>query len=219
MNLTKICISMALLGGAVCAQVVNKFAGSSPFTSDTLYVGGDISQSDPTQDVIVTLQDHSGAAQGKLYFMDPLTGNPIYCFQNDSVTSPPSPVTKDITAAVHSVPAGTPLYFKFVVIWGWPSDAKYSGANIPGVSKYVSSASSDGLADVTKHYDRRWCVMGRHKTAGVTDGLVEFGFEDNSAVSGGWGPTDMDFNDAIFNVSGLQVGVSTRTLANKGTVR
>ena len=61
---------------------------------------------------------------------------------------------------------------------------KYTGANQPGASRYVSLAANP-------KYGHRWCVSGT-----VNDSIVEFGFEDNVEAS-----SDFDFDDIVFRTN------------------
>jgi hypothetical protein len=142
----------------------------------------------------------------------PITGVTRNLFSNMN----PIGTWGSIDAEVHSVPLGTPITFRYITNWPWNSDKKYSGPNLPGLSPFASDSSTDAFSDPNRRYGHRWCVVGKEKFGGVLTGKLEFGFEDNSAMGPPMGPTDMDFNDIIFTVSGLRIGKETRALASKG---
>jgi hypothetical protein len=118
-----------------------------------------------------------------------------------------------------SIPTGAEITFSYKVIstcgfpgcWGiTPTDMlpKYSGPN-RGYDRYRSQATSDNMANPNWRFGNRWSVVGRNPA-----GDLEFGFEDCTQAK-----SDMDFDDVIFTVSNLEIGIFNRKLLTKDLVR
>jgi hypothetical protein len=207
----------ALLAAGALGQSDYFLRGTAPiFTADTLYVGAQFARTNSTSTVNVWLKGNSAAWQGELYLIHPVSGAEIFLFKNYGNLGP---TNIDITSHVAAAPLNTPITFRYKVNGGDPWWWFYTGPNLPGISTYVNGATSDIHPNPDRRYGRRFSVVGKSKTAGVLDGSLELGFEDNSDMGDkGWVLSDMDYNDIIFGVSGMSMGVTTRTLASKGFV-
>ncbi|MEO7426878.1 MAG: hypothetical protein ABI036_16950 [Fibrobacteria bacterium] len=159
--------------------------------ADTLYIGASFTRTsfDP---VTIWLIGNEAGWTGNLYVINPKTGQETFLFTNHS-----TPNQKIVLSDLFDIPLGDTVYFDYKVVTPasgtWPAEAsrkaKYTGANIPGQSKYVAEA-------VSAKYGHRWSVAGR-----VNDSLVQFGFEDNVNAVGTQDASDMDFDDIIFGTT------------------
>lgn len=158
---------------------------------DTLFVGASFTRTS-FKPVTVTLKGNEAGWSGDLLFIDPKTGIEDRLFSNHD-----APGTTVNLSARHDIAIGDTVYFVYRVTSpannNYPSAnsrlPKYTGPNIPGVSKYVSAPSGG-------KYGHRWSVAGR-----MNDSLVIFGFEDNVETS-----SDFDYDDIVF--------LTTLSLAN-----
>ncbi|MDQ2999709.1 MAG: hypothetical protein M3Y08_00400 [Fibrobacterota bacterium] len=151
-----------------------------------MYIGASFTRTsfDP---VSIWLIGNEAGWTGDLYFTSPKTGQEFLLFNNKS-----TPNQRLVLSATHDIGIGDTVYFVYKVRPSsdptWPTlnsqKPKWTGLNLPGVSKYVTAPSS-------AKYGHRWSVAGR-----VNDSLVQFGFEDN--VENG---SDMDFDDIIFGTT------------------
>jgi hypothetical protein len=154
--------------------------------ADTMYIGASFTRTsfDP---VSIWLIGNEAGWTGDLYFISPKTGQEFLLFNNKS-----TPNQRIILSATHDIGIGDTVYFVYKVRPSndpnWPTlnsqKPKWTGPNVPGVSKYVTAPS-------TVKYGHRWSVAGR-----VNDSLVQFGFEDNVESN-----SDMDFDDIIFGTT------------------
>lgn len=85
---------------------------------------------------------------------------------------------------------------------------KYSGPN-RGRDLHRSQATSDNMPNPNWRFGNRWSVVGR-----TPDGDLEFGFEDCTQDF-----SDMDFDDVVFTVTNLEIGVFTRKIVTRDLVR
>jgi hypothetical protein len=139
---------------------------------------------------------------GDLYFMDPVTGSPIKLFSNHS----PPGVALDLTSMVN-IPKGIPLTFMYKVDKLFPGatdstllEPKYTGPNNKR-SKYVSPISSNINNNPSFRFGNQWAVAGR-----VDANTLEFGFEDDTTPG-----SDMDFDDIVFQIDGLNLALYMRS--------
>ncbi len=159
--------------------------------ADTLFIGASFTRTslDP---VTVWLIGNEAGWTGNLYFIDAKTGQETFLFTNHS-----TPNQKIVLSSLFDIPVGDTVFFEYRVVTPaagtWPSEQsrkpKYTGANIPGQSRFVSEPASPA-------YGHRWSVAGR-----VNDSLVQFGFEDNVNPPGTPNASDMDFDDIIFGTT------------------
>jgi hypothetical protein len=207
-----------LLGTAAWGQT-DYFLSSATygFTADKLYLGAEFRV---TGLVTVTLKNNHALALGELWYINPTNGQEVFLFRNKDLPKP--------SVTLPALPIGQTLTFFYKTTEPmYNNDKKYSGPNIPGVSQYVNPMSSDANLDPNKRWGARYCAVGRERTApgGALTGNLEFGYEDESDHNQvpninpprSW--SDMDFNDIIFSVSGLEMGIQTRSLASKGLVK
>ncbi|MDB5104398.1 MAG: VWFA-related protein [Fibrobacteres bacterium] len=185
---------LIVLGIANVSAQLDIFTPPKPqplWKADTMYIGASFTRAsfDP---VSVWLIGNEAGWTGNLYFIAPKTGQEVFLFTNHS-----TPNQKIILSDLYDIPVGDTVYFIYKVVTpangSFPTEEsrkpKYTGLNIPGVSRYVSEASS-------VKYGHRWSVAGR-----VNDSLVQFGFEDNVQPAGASGASDMDFDDIIFGTT------------------
>ncbi len=169
--------------------------GSNPpitLFPDTLFMGASFTRTS-YKPVTVTLKGNEAGWSGDLLFIDPKTGAEDRLFSNHD-----APGTTVVLSDRHDIALGDTVYFIYKVTTkptagNFPSAnsvlPKYTGANIPGVSKYVTVPAS-------AKWGHRWSVAGR-----LNDSLVIFGFEDNVETS-----SDFDYDDIVF--------LTTLSLAN-----
>ncbi len=161
-------------------------------TVDTLFVGASFTRTS-FKPVTVTLKGNEAGWAGDLLFIDPKTGIEDRLFSNHD-----APGTTVVLSDRHDIAIGDTVYFVYrvtaPVAGTYPSAnsklPKYTGPNIPGVSKYVSVPGAG-------KYGHRWSVAGR-----MSDSTVIFGFEDNVEPSN----SDFDYDDIVF--------LTTLSLAN-----
>ena len=196
---------LLLLTGAN-AQVERLWkTGQWIFSAKKLYVGADFIYPNviPAPSILVTLMGNAASNRGDLYIINKRTGTTTYLFRN---TDPP--VIRDVTALFTP---GDTVIFKYVAIDGSANDKlpKYSGRNNNPASPYYSPVSSDTHIDSTFRFGHRWCVTGPSVTF---PGELEFGFEDytDDGVADPVWATDMDFDDIVYRVSGLQMRIMTK---------
>jgi hypothetical protein len=207
------------------------------WTADTLYVGasfiykGDVASSGTSwwktkwswkfgsiEPINVTLKGNEAGWEGHLWanIQDGIGKfHRVHLFRN---WDPPG-TTVDLRKLVgFAIPAGAEITFEYEVgpgaCWGCPPildddrAPKYSGPN-RGNDRFRSSITSDNMPNPNFRFGNRWSVVGRDD-----DGDLEFGFED---CTQGW--SDMDFDDVVFSVSNLEVGVFNRRLLTRDLVR
>jgi hypothetical protein len=163
------------------------WANPALWSADTLWVGASFARTS-LHPVTVSLKGNGAGWTGDLFFIDPKTGVEDRLFENHDPVG-----TTVVLSDRHDIPLGDTLYFVYRVtqpVSGvYPSAAsilpKYTGPNIPGQSRYVSTPTNP-------KYGHRWSVAGR-----VNDSIVEFGFEDNVEPSG----SDYDYDDIVFRTT------------------
>jgi hypothetical protein len=155
-------------------------------TVDTLYMGASFTRTS-FKPVTVSLKGNEAGWSGDLLFIDPKTGAEDRLFSNHD------PVGTSVTLSDrHEIGIGDTVYFVYRVTTpannNYPSAnsrlPKYTGPNIPGVSKYVTVPAS-------AKWGHRWSVAGR-----LNDSTVIFGFEDNVEAN-----SDFDYDDIVFLTS------------------
>lgn len=223
----KSCIALAIAAGYLSApsparaqtEIYKPYQNLWIWTAPTLYLGASFLKINPGP-VLVSLRGNAAGWVGRLYVINPTPIGPaplnlplppdtIPLFTNIE----PIGTTVDITTLTR-IPIGTELVFYYQVIndWRFFGDAndllpKYSGPNLFG-QRYYSPASSNHNINPNLQFGNRWTVVGRSPT-----GALEFGFEDMT-----WSNSDMDFDDVVFQVTGLDMGVYTRDLDRKSLV-
>jgi hypothetical protein len=211
-------LSLAIpLGIHAQTEIYKPYRNTAMWSADTLYMGASFLYT-PTwkgDPVVISLKGNEAQWRGELYMINPNSAMPpIYLFNNHDAPG----TNVDVTGYLSKV-LPTQLTFMYKVVDDGGSDwklvpddllPKYTGPN-KATDKYYSSATSDNMANPNWRFGHRWSVVG--KVPGGS-GDLEFGFEDcTSNIS------DMDFDDVIFRVSGLQIGVFTRFVVNKDFVR
>jgi hypothetical protein len=155
------------------------------WSADTLYVG-------PTfrylgGPVRVTLKFMETSSTGKLYAINTATGETLFLMNNTSPLGTTVTIT-DLT----SFETGSEVVFMYITDHdGIP---RYTGSSRPG-DRYYNTLNSDVNHNPGLRFGRRWAVGGK-----VDDKIIEFGFEDGPP-----GISDMDFNDILFQVEGLEL--------------
>jgi hypothetical protein len=199
-------------------EIYKPYQNTDMWSADTLYMGASFiyTPSGTSKPVVVTLKGNEAGWTGELYLINPNAAKPpIYLFTNHNAPG----TSVDVTGYL-SKTLPTQLTFMYKVVddggpGGWtlyPEDMlpKYTGPN-RSKDQYFSQASSDAMPNPNWRFGHRWSVVG--KVPGGS-GDLEFGFEDcTTAIS------DMDFDDVVFGVTGLQIGVFTRFLVTKDFVR
>ncbi len=176
--------------GEVSAQIdlfPKPWANPALWSVDTLWAGASFTRT-TLHPVTVTLKGNGAGWTGDLFFIDPKTGVEDRLFSNHDPVG-----TTVVLSDRHDIPIGDTLYFVYRVTQPedalYPSAAsilpKYTGPNIPGQSRYVSTPTNP-------EYGHRWSVAGR-----ANDSIVEFGFEDNVEPSN----SDYDFDDIVFRTT------------------
>lgn len=161
------------------------------WSADTLYVG-------PTFQYLggpvrVTLKFAETSVTGKLYAINTTTGETVFLMNNTSPFGTAVTVT-DLT----SLKAGSEVVFMYIADTdGIP---RYTGSS-PAGGRYYNSLTSDMNHNPNLRFGRRWAVAGK-----VNDKIIEFGFEDGPP-----GISDMDFNDILFQVEGLELLIYQNT--------
>ena len=155
------------------------------WSADTLYIGPTFRY--PGGPVRVTLKFMETSTTGKLYAINTTTGETIFLMNNTSPLGTAVTVT-DLTSLV----IGSEVVFMYIA--DWDGIRRYTGSSPPG-DRYYNTLNSDLNHNPNLRFGRRWAVAGK-----VDDKIIEFGFED--------GPpdiSDMDFNDILFQVEGLEL--------------
>jgi len=163
------------------------WANPALWSVDTLWVGASFTRT-TLHLVTVSLKGNGAGWTGDLFFIDPKTGVEDRLFENHDPVG-----TTVVLSDRHDIPIGDTLYFVYRVTQPasgiYPSPAsilpKYTGPNIPGQSRYVSTPTNP-------QYGHRWSVAGR-----ANDSIVEFGFEDNVEPAN----SDYDFDDIVFRTT------------------
>jgi hypothetical protein len=184
-------------------------------TSHTrLYVGASFNYVNTNDSIIVSLDTSDSDIKGSLYFMVPgFKDSAIYLFSN-----------KDTNARVNinrlldnPIPKGAEIFFRYQMD-GTPY-FRYTGQNRPGIDP-LNKTIYPGAEFVSKvsgnQFGRLWAVAGRrsHNDGQMNDTIV-FGFEDQyQSLPGQSSDTlllgDNDFNDIIFNITGLSLNVELK---------
>jgi hypothetical protein len=154
------------------------------WTADTLYVGPAFQYLGGP--IRVTLKFTETSTPGKLYLINPATGQSYFLMNNTS----PLGTMVDLTG-IASLKVGAEVVFMYVS--SYDGISRYTGASLPG-SKYYNVLNSDLNNDPALRFGHRWSVAGYTPNKKI----IEFGFEDGPETI-----SDMDFNDIVFQVEGL----------------
>jgi hypothetical protein len=234
--LFKTCFTALALPCCLLAQtaIFKPYQNSSMSAADTLYLGASFlytgattggkgngfgtKKFGPAEPIQVTLKSSEAGWTGELWaIVQSATGKEetVFLFTNKDAPGTSVDLRKKVSFAI---PSGAEITFMYTVIQNpcascsqIPAECllpKYSGPN-RGSDKYHSIASSEKMYKPNFRFGGRWSVVTRNSA----DDL-EFGFEDNTQAS-----SDMDFDDVIFTVSNLQMGVFNRKLLTKNLVR
>lgn len=198
-------------------EIYKPYKNIAMWSADTLYVGASFIRLGGAP-IMVSLKGNEAGFTGRLYVINPFpVGRPrpdtLALFTNHD----PVGTTVNITALTN-VPIPGEVVFMYIVennnFWG-PFDPvidklpKFSGPNLGG-SKYRSEATSENHPNPNLQFGRCWSVVGKIPAGG---GDLEFGFEDMANLQ-----SDMDFDDVIFRVSGLSLGIYNRDLDRRSLV-
>jgi hypothetical protein len=213
--------------------VYKPYRNTKMWSADTLYVGASFLYTGATsggggkwtggwgtlEPINVTLKGNEAGWTGELWaIVQSATGKEetVYLFTNQDPPGTKVDLRKKVSFAI---PTGAEITFSYKVIstcgfmgcWGiTPTDMlpKYSGPN-RGSDKHRSQASSDVMPNPNWRFGNRWSVVGRNPA-----GDLEFGYEDCTQPQ-----SDMDFDDVVFTVSNLEIGIFNRKLLTKDLVR
>ena len=239
-KLLAIVILLTVLRLEAQTEIFKPSVAGNKLTAPVLYIGASFIYMGGGS--TVTLKENGGWWNGDLSVINQTTGvGPVFLFHNHD--APGS--TLNLAAKIAMNPADQ-IVFKYQVVSKPPGGqpfrpndllAKYSGPN-KATDPYVSASSSDANSSVAWRpiawrFGRRWSVVGR-----VAPTVLEFGFEDMSdqgglspnPATGGVCPcytylpagnlaVDMDFDDIVFQVSNMDIGVFSRSLLTKNFVR
>lgn len=221
-------------------EIFKPSVAGNKLTAPVLYIGASFIYKGGGS--TITLKENGGWWNGVLSVINPATNAPVFLFNNHD--APGS--TKNLAAMITMNP-GDQIVFKYQVVSKPPGGQpfrpndllpKYSGPN-KATDPYVSVSTSDSNSNVawrpiSWRFGHRWSVVGR-----VAPTVLEFGFEDMSD-QGGLSPNpltcgcgapyftylpggnlavDMDFDDIVFQVSNMDIGVFSRSLLTKNFVR
>jgi hypothetical protein len=233
--------AMALLLALPCGLVSQSaiyipYKNVSMWSADTLYVGASFlyqgdgaagsyygkwwaSKFGSAEPITVTLKGNEAGWIGELWaIVQSGTGKEetIYLFKNQD---PPGTSVDLRTKVTFTISAGAEITFMYKVISTCPfygcwvvtpndMEPKYSGPN-RGSDRFRSPVSSESMPNPNWRFGNRWSVVGR-----TDDGDLEFGFEDcTQSIS------DMDFDDVIFTVTNMEIGIFNRKLLTRDLVR
>ena len=214
-------------------EVYKPYKNLSLWTADTLYVGASFIYKGGVggggggkwgfkfgalQPIDVTLIGNEAGWQGHLFSNIQDDKGKFHRVSLFSNWDPPGTSLDLRKLVAFTIPAGAEITFEYVVgpgmCWGCPpifaNDAmpKFSGPN-RGYDMFRSQATSDDLPNPNFRFGNRWSVVGRNPA-----GDLEFGFED---CTQDW--SDMDFDDVVFSVSNLEIGVFNRRMVKRDLVR
>ena len=198
--MTAIFISGLFALAAGQSEIYKPYKKSTPWTADTLYIGAGLVYpgAGPIQ---VTLAASESVTRGKLYLINPAKNDTVFLFDSKA------PLGTTIDAAKSTlVPKDGEVVFMYI-----PENHNqpmFTGPNLAG-SRYRTGPASDSMANPNWRYGHRWSVIGRNSA-----GDLEVGFED--WIDAG---SDMDFDDVIFRIKGLDIAVRNRTVSSKDLVR
>ena len=205
--LSRMTAAALLAVGAVSAQTeVYTPAGSMAiFSAEKFFVGGDFIYPKWTtpRTINVTLMGNVASNKGDLFIVNPRTATQRRLFRNTD-----APTSIDVTSMFTP---GDRVVFMYVAVEGSADDKlpKYTGPNQDASSPYYSQASSATHINPALRFGHRWFVAGKSKTFPLE---IEFGFEDfveDGIPDPAWA-TDMDFDDIVFRVTGLQMRMVTK---------
>jgi hypothetical protein len=226
---------LLMLPASLSAQsaIYKPYRNTAMWSADTLYVGASFLYTGAASGgggkwkkgfgvlapIDVTLKGNEAGWTGELWAtVQSATGKEetVYLFKNQD---PPGTSVDLRTLVSFAIPTGAEITFSYKVVSTcpyagcWPISAddrlpKYSGPN-RGSDKHRSQATSDNMPNPNWRFGNRWSVVGRNPA-----GDLEFGFEDCTQDF-----SDMDFDDVVFTVSNLEIGVFNRKLLTKDLVR
>jgi hypothetical protein len=162
--------------------------------ADTLFLGASF-RYEGSGPIRVSLLFSESSTQGRLYAVNPATGQTIYLMSNMD----PQGTTVELSALTR-YPAGSEVVFMYQ-----PMDDNIPRYTGPGNvwNRFFNRITSDRNVDESLRFGRRWSVAGQ-----IRPGVIEFGFEDSPEH---FVVADMDFNDVHFQVEGLTLLLYGRT--------
>ncbi|GEM_PF-4892275 len=201
---TRYRVGLAILGilamGFSQTEIYKPYKKTTGWTADTLYIGAELLYSGVGA-IQVTLKASESVTRGKLYFINPASNDTVFLFDNKA----PLGTTVDAGKST-AVPKDGPVVFMYI-----PENhylPMFTGPNLVG-SRFRCQASSDSMTNPNWRYGHRWSVVGR-----TPAGDLEVGFED--WIDPG---SDMDFDDVIFQIKGVNIAIRDRSLRTKDLVR
>lgn len=235
-------LAIALLLALPCgtfsqSAIYRPYKNAEMWSADTLYVGasflykgdgrgmgfGDDGGSSlkfgSHQPIQVTLKGNEALWTGELWAIVQSalgTEETVFLFTNQD---PPGTSIDLRMKVTFPIPAGAEITFMYKVISTCGFEGcrgitaedmkpKYSGPN-RGSDRFRSPASSELMTNPNWRFGNRWSVVGRDDV-----GDLEIGFEDSTQ-----GGSDMDFDDVIFTVTNLELGIFNRKLLTRDLVR
>jgi hypothetical protein len=189
---------MALSAGQ--SEIYEPYRNKTAWVADTLYVGAGLvhSGADP---ILVTFEASESITKGKLYMINPALKDTVFLFDNRA-----TPGTTVDAGKSTSVPVGSPVVFMYI-----PENHRqplFTGPNLAG-KPYRSAPSSDSATHPNLRFGHRWSVIGRTKA-----GDLQAGYEDWIDPA-----SDMDFDDILFRIKGLDILIQSRAVKRRDMVR
>jgi hypothetical protein len=181
-------------------DIYKPYKRSTAWTADTLYVGAGLVYSGGGP-ILVTLEASESVTRGKLYFINPARNDTVFLFENKALTGTTVDAGKSTV-----VPSGSPVVFMYIPQNHW--QPLFTGPNLAS-GRYLSRPSSDSMNNPNWRFGHRWSVIGRTKA-----GDLQAGFEDWTSPG-----SDMDFDDILFRIKGLDIAIQKRALRTKDLVR
>jgi hypothetical protein len=195
------CIVLGLLAlGMGQAEIYKPYKSGTPWAADTLYVGASLVYSGAGP-ILVTLEASESVTPGKLYLINPAKNDTVFLFHSKAAPG----TTVDVGKST-AVPVDSPVVFMYVPQNHW--QPLFTGPNLNG-KRYRSAPSSDSMPDPNMRFGHRWSVIGR-----TAAGDLQAGFED-WIVPG----SDMDFDDILFRIKGLDIAIQNRAVRARDLVR
>ena len=182
-----------------------------------LYVGASFFYINPEDSIIVSFRYSDSDDSGSLYCMIPgFKDSALYLFTNKQ-----SGGRVNITKALEKpIPAGTEIFFMYRNHANDIKNQRFTGQNRPGLdpedqiiypgASFVSREY--GLNQYGFTYGHRFAVAGRMiDNSGAKSDTIIFGFEDGFThplpLKDSLVAADFDFNDVIFQVTGLNLNI------------
>jgi hypothetical protein len=133
--------------------------------------------------------------------INPALKDTVFLFDNRA-----APGTTVDAGKLTAVPVGSPVVFMYIPQNHW--QPLFTGPNLAG-KPYRSSPSSDSAANPNLRFGHRWSVIGR-----TSAGDLQAGYEDWIDPA-----SDMDFDDILFRIKGLDITIQGRALRTRELVR